>query len=223
MARPGYETGAWQDYYAILGVPSDAPIDVIKRIYHAQSRAWHPDVATPAGASGERLALLNVAWETLRDKRSTYDVEWRAHAAATERPGATGATGSASPRPQSRRPQDTTPGGAQSPRAPTSQGRTRDEVLAQRQQRRAQWQEGRRQQPLWEAAQAEKAAQVERWSKHWWWIPSATLVVPHFLVWYFVLGAPSEGAWHTYGSVVYPVTFWLILPLSIFLANRLRT
>jgi len=38
MRDPGEE-----DYYAVLGVDSNADEDAIKRAYHKQAMRWHPD------------------------------------------------------------------------------------------------------------------------------------------------------------------------------------
>ncbi len=57
--------------YGILGVRDDAPAEVIQGAWKALCRIYHPD----AGGDGERIKLINVAYETLSDpkKRREYD------------------------------------------------------------------------------------------------------------------------------------------------------
>jgi len=64
----------YKDYYATLGVPRDAPEDVIKKAYRRLARKYHPDVSKEPGAE-ERFKEVAEAWETLRDpkKRTAYD------------------------------------------------------------------------------------------------------------------------------------------------------
>jgi len=85
------------DYYAILGVPVNASLEEIRRAYHRQAFAAHPD----RGGSHRQMLRINEAWEVLgnADKRREYDVarqpaarpERPAHAATAARP-AHGAT-----------------------------------------------------------------------------------------------------------------------------------
>jgi molecular chaperone DnaJ len=61
-----------KDYYVILGVPRDAPVERIKRAYRRLARRWHPDVV---GGCAERFRALTTAYETLAntEARARYD------------------------------------------------------------------------------------------------------------------------------------------------------
>jgi len=64
----------FKDYYAILGVPRDAPGEDIKKAYRKLAHKYHPDVSKdPAGE--EKFKELAEAWQTLKDpeKRAAYD------------------------------------------------------------------------------------------------------------------------------------------------------
>jgi curved DNA-binding protein CbpA len=81
------------DAYHVLQVAPDAEPEVIQAAYRALARKHHPDV----GGSQVQMAMLNAAWETLRDQdeRARYDLERRT--ASAEPP--TRAEGSAYQRP----------------------------------------------------------------------------------------------------------------------------
>jgi DnaJ-class molecular chaperone len=61
-----------KDFYGILGVPRDAPVERIKRAYRRLARRWHPDVT---GGCAEQFRTLTTAYETLADAeaRARYD------------------------------------------------------------------------------------------------------------------------------------------------------
>uniref|UniRef100_A0A7S2RSL7 J domain-containing protein n=2 Tax=Rhizochromulina marina TaxID=1034831 RepID=A0A7S2RSL7_9STRA len=61
-----------EDYYAALGVPSDATDAQLKRAYRLQSLKYHPD---RQGGSTTAFQLINTAYQTLSDpdKRQAYD------------------------------------------------------------------------------------------------------------------------------------------------------
>ena len=63
------------DYYAMLGVPSDATREQIKRAYYKLARLYHPDLN--GQASDKRMKQLNEAYTTLSDtaKRAFYDIQ----------------------------------------------------------------------------------------------------------------------------------------------------
>jgi curved DNA-binding protein CbpA len=95
------------DPYHLLQVIPDAEPEVIQAAYRALARKYHPDM----GGTDLQMAMLNAAWETLRDRggRELYDRERKESAAAQpvptaqrgtdERPPAT----TVSPRPRSPR------------------------------------------------------------------------------------------------------------------------
>jgi curved DNA-binding protein CbpA len=60
-----------QDYYSVLGVNKDARSEEIKAAYRDKASEHHPD----HGGSESAMALLNVAYRTLRDpsSRKYYD------------------------------------------------------------------------------------------------------------------------------------------------------
>ncbi|MEM9385636.1 MAG: DnaJ domain-containing protein [Pseudomonadota bacterium] len=64
-----------RNYYRLLQVQPDAPVDVIRTNYRTllQKCAMHPDL----GGSDRGAAALNLAWQTLRDpqQRAEYDRE----------------------------------------------------------------------------------------------------------------------------------------------------
>src|SRR5690242_18350661 len=64
----------FKDYYAILGVTPQTPIDEIKRAYRKLARQYHPDVSKEPDAEN-RFKEINEAWQVLQDeqKRAQYD------------------------------------------------------------------------------------------------------------------------------------------------------
>ena len=68
------------DPYRMLQVIPDAEPEVIQAAYRALARKHHPDV----GGSEMQMAMLNAAWETLRDQgeRARYDLDRKTAAAA---------------------------------------------------------------------------------------------------------------------------------------------
>lgn len=98
------------DPYRLLQVLPNAEPEVIQAAYRALARKYHPDM----GGSDVQMAMLNAAWETLRDKggRAVYDQERKKAAAeqpaqterngVDQRPSAT--TSASRPRPPRGRP-----------------------------------------------------------------------------------------------------------------------
>ncbi|MBV9233086.1 MAG: DnaJ domain-containing protein [Candidatus Eremiobacteraeota bacterium] len=83
----------YKDYYAILGVPKNAPEKDIKSAYRKLARKWHPD-ANPKNPkeAEEKFKEISEAYEVLGDpeKRKKYDVlgpNWQqaAHQAEQQR------------------------------------------------------------------------------------------------------------------------------------------
>ena len=78
MGLPSAEE-VFPDYYAELGVPSDASPAEIRASYRSLARLIHSDMS---GSSADvlRRAFLNRAYSVLHDprKRSAYDFLWRA-------------------------------------------------------------------------------------------------------------------------------------------------
>lgn len=64
------------DYYAILGVPASAEIDLIKKKYRELARKFHPDVNSSPEAS-IKIKVINEAYHVLgdADRKSRYDTE----------------------------------------------------------------------------------------------------------------------------------------------------
>lgn len=67
--------GSRPDYYGLLHVRSDAPIEIIRSSYRTLMKTLgaHPDL----GGDGSDARALNEAWKTLsdRDERARYDAE----------------------------------------------------------------------------------------------------------------------------------------------------
>jgi curved DNA-binding protein len=65
----------FKDYYAVLGVPSNAAEEDIKKAFRKLARQYHPDVAKDKVAAEEKFKEINEAYEVLGDpeKRKKYD------------------------------------------------------------------------------------------------------------------------------------------------------
>ena len=63
------------DYYAILGIPPDATLTVIKKAYRKLARQHHPDTNPGDQDAAERFKAINQAYEVLTDpaRRRAYD------------------------------------------------------------------------------------------------------------------------------------------------------
>jgi len=72
------------DPYHLLQVIPDAEPEVIQAAYRALARKYHPDM----GGTDLQMAMLNAAWETLRDRggRELYDRDRKEAAAAQTAP-----------------------------------------------------------------------------------------------------------------------------------------
>ncbi|MGQ9863787.1 MAG: molecular chaperone DnaJ [Bacteroidia bacterium] len=68
-----------KDYYAILGVPRDADLETIKRVYRKLALQYHPDKNPGDKTAEERFKEINEAYEVLSDpqKRRQYDTYGR--------------------------------------------------------------------------------------------------------------------------------------------------
>ncbi len=75
MVRGARRVSAEKDYYAVLGVPPDASIAVIKKAYYRLARKYHPDVNGGSERAAEYFKLVNEAYAVLSDpsKRREYD------------------------------------------------------------------------------------------------------------------------------------------------------
>src|ERR1700722_904357 len=78
---------AYEDYYAVLGVPRDADQDTIRRAYRKLARKYHPDLNADSDAE-DKFKDLGEAYEVLSDpdKRERYDrlgANWREQEQAT--------------------------------------------------------------------------------------------------------------------------------------------
>lgn len=64
----------FKDYYRILGVSRDAPLERVKKAYRKLARKFHPDVSKEADAE-PRMKEVNEAYAVLSDpeKRAAYD------------------------------------------------------------------------------------------------------------------------------------------------------
>ena len=63
------------DYYKLLGVEVDAPVEAIQAAYRKLAKAFHPDLNDGSAHAAERMARLNVAKSVLLDPqtREIYD------------------------------------------------------------------------------------------------------------------------------------------------------
>ena len=64
-----------KDFYAVLGVPSTATQDEIKKAYRKLAKKHHPDVNPGNKAAEDRFKAVSAAYEVLSDpkKRANYD------------------------------------------------------------------------------------------------------------------------------------------------------
>jgi len=62
-------------FYALLGIPPDADLEMVRTAYRALARRYHPDAGE--GSSPERFREVVDAYETLSDpeRRRIYDLE----------------------------------------------------------------------------------------------------------------------------------------------------
>ena len=65
----------FRDYYEILGVPRDASIDEIKRVFRRLARQYHPDLNPGDKQAEEKFKAIGEAYEILSDatQRAEYD------------------------------------------------------------------------------------------------------------------------------------------------------
>src|ERR671926_1755854 len=64
-----------KDFYAVLGVPSTASQDEIKKAYRKLAKKYHPDANASDSKAGERFKEISEANNVLGDpeKRKQYD------------------------------------------------------------------------------------------------------------------------------------------------------
>lgn len=65
------------DYYAVLGVPTDADGDTIRASYRKLAKECHPDLHPGDKAAEARFKEIGEAWEVLSDpaSRAKYDAK----------------------------------------------------------------------------------------------------------------------------------------------------
>lgn len=70
-------SGGRKNYYKILAVPMDAPLDAIRKAHKRMALLWHPDKAAADDREDHEAKFKEVqeAWEFLQDegKREIYD------------------------------------------------------------------------------------------------------------------------------------------------------
>lgn len=71
---------SFTDYYAVLGVEANAPLNAIKTAFKKLALQYHPDVYKGEDAE-ERMRVLLLAYQTLSDtdERRVYDVRYAEH------------------------------------------------------------------------------------------------------------------------------------------------
>jgi len=77
-----------EDYYAILGVPSTAPLAIVREAYKKCALKYHPDKNLDNGEdTTATFQQLGLAWETLKDaaKRAQYDRDVYVHLPKSKR------------------------------------------------------------------------------------------------------------------------------------------
>ena len=64
-----------EDYYAVLGVPSNADADTIRKAYRTLIRQWHPDLNPGSQEALQRTIQINRAYDVLSNpaRRREYD------------------------------------------------------------------------------------------------------------------------------------------------------
>ncbi|MGZ6296160.1 MAG: J domain-containing protein [Candidatus Limnocylindrales bacterium] len=86
------------DPYRVLQVDPTADQEVVQAAYRALARRFHPDVAADQDAAAERMAIINAAFDLIRDpqRRAEYDREHVARpASAHDSDGGLGGEGEA--------------------------------------------------------------------------------------------------------------------------------
>lgn len=85
----------FKDYYGVLGVPSKATDEEIKKAFRTLARKYHPDVAKDKKSAEEKFKELNEANEVLSnpESRRKYDqlgADWKTGGASRPPPGQNG-------------------------------------------------------------------------------------------------------------------------------------
>ncbi|HMV07029.1 MAG TPA: DnaJ domain-containing protein [Accumulibacter sp.] len=63
-----------KDYYAVLGIASDAPLAEIRQAYRRSAQQYHPD-RNRSPEAPERFRDVQEAYETLSDVRRRHDYD----------------------------------------------------------------------------------------------------------------------------------------------------